>query len=80
MKKKPAINDLLGVVSKLRAPNGCPWDREQDHQSMRRHAIEEVYELIDAIEARDGAAIIARTARLDEVQTGACEERLRVLL
>jgi len=53
MKKKPAINDLLGVVSKLRAPNGCPWDREQDHQSMRRHAIEEVYELIDAIEARD---------------------------
>jgi uncharacterized protein YabN with tetrapyrrole methylase and pyrophosphatase domain len=53
MKKKPAINDLLRVMAKLRSPKGCPWDREQDHQSLRRHAIEEVYELIDAIEAHD---------------------------
>src|SRR5580698_2560508 len=53
MKKKPAINDLLGVMAALRAPKGCPWDREQTHMSLRRHAIEEVYELIDAIEARD---------------------------
>ena len=53
MKKKPAINDLLKVMAKLRSPTGCPWDREQDHLTLRRHAIEEVYELIDAIEARD---------------------------
>jgi uncharacterized protein YabN with tetrapyrrole methylase and pyrophosphatase domain len=53
MKKKPAVNDLLQVMAKLRSPTGCPWDREQDHLSLRRHAIEEVYELIDAIEARD---------------------------
>ena len=53
MKKKTAIQDLLQVMAKLRSPQGCPWDREQDHQSLRRHAIEEVYELIDAIEARD---------------------------
>ena len=53
MKKKPAINDLLQVMAKLRSPQGCPWDREQDHLTLRRHAIEEVYELIDAIEARD---------------------------
>ena len=53
MKKKTAIQDLLQVMAKLRSPEGCPWDREQDHQSLRRHAIEEVYELIDAIEARD---------------------------
>lgn len=53
MKKKPAINDLLQVMAKLRSPKGCPWDLEQDHLTMRRHAIEEVYELIDAIEARD---------------------------
>src|SRR5579859_4472264 len=52
-KKKPAIEDLLQVMAKLRSPQGCPWDREQDHQTLRRHAIEEVYELIDAIEARD---------------------------
>jgi uncharacterized protein YabN with tetrapyrrole methylase and pyrophosphatase domain len=53
MKKSPAINDLLKVMARLRSPTGCPWDREQTHLSLRRHAIEEVYELIDAIEARD---------------------------
>ena len=53
MKKPPAINDLLKVMAKLRSPTGCPWDREQSHLTLRRHAIEEVYELIDAIEARD---------------------------
>jgi len=40
-------------MARLRSPTGCPWDREQTHMSLRRHAIEEVYELIDAIEARD---------------------------
>src|SRR6266704_6877428 len=53
MKKKPAIEDLLKVMAKLRSPKGCPWDREQSHLTLRRHAIEEVYELIDAIESRD---------------------------
>lgn len=53
MKNKSAINDLLQVMAKLRSPQGCPWDREQDHRTLRRHAIEEVYELIDAIENRD---------------------------
>jgi len=53
MKQKPAINDLLKVMARLRSPTGCPWDREQSHMTLRRHAIEEVYELIDAIEAGD---------------------------
>ena len=53
MKKQPAINDLLQVMAKLRSAKGCPWDREQTHLSLRRHAIEEVYELVDAIEAGD---------------------------
>jgi MazG family protein len=53
MKRKPAIEDLLRVMAKLRSPKGCPWDREQDHQSLRWHAVEEVYELLDAIESRD---------------------------
>ena len=53
MKKKPAITQLLAVMAKLRSPKGCPWDREQDHMTLRRHAIEEVYELMDAIEAGD---------------------------
>jgi MazG family protein len=53
MKKHPAIEDLLRVMARLRSPTGCPWDREQNHRTLRRHAIEEVYELIDAIEAED---------------------------
>src|SRR4029450_4960225 len=40
-------------MAKLRSPEGCPWDREQDHMSLRCHAVEEVYELMDAIEAHD---------------------------
>jgi tetrapyrrole methylase family protein / MazG family protein len=53
MKRKAAIEDLLKVMARLRSPTGCPWDREQNHYTLRRHAIEEVYELIDAIEAGD---------------------------
>ena len=52
-KRGPAINDLIEVMERLRAPDGCPWDREQDHKSIRFHAVEEVYELIDAIEMDD---------------------------
>lgn len=52
-KRSPAINDLLAVMARLRSPTGCPWDREQDHMTLRFHAIEEVYELLDAIEAGD---------------------------
>ena len=55
MPKKNAIEDLLAVMARLRAPDGCPWDREQDHKSIRLNAIEEVYELVDAIEADDDA-------------------------
>ncbi|MEY4690628.1 MAG: hypothetical protein RIT19_953 [Verrucomicrobiota bacterium] len=47
------IRQLVEVMAALRAPDGCPWDREQDHRSLRSHAVEEVYELIDAIEAGD---------------------------
>jgi uncharacterized protein YabN with tetrapyrrole methylase and pyrophosphatase domain len=52
-KKKNTIVDLLVIMAKLRSPQGCPWDREQDHRSLRFHAVEEVYELIDAIESGD---------------------------
>ena len=44
---------MLQVMATLRSPEGCPWDREQDHQTLRFHAVEEVYELLDAIEAGD---------------------------
>jgi tetrapyrrole methylase family protein/MazG family protein len=42
--------DLVRVVARLRAPDGCPWDRAQTHRSLRRHLLDEAYELLDAIE------------------------------
>jgi len=57
-RKESAINDLRGVMSRLRSPKGCPWDREQDHMTLRWHAVEEVYELLDAIETRDDKEMI----------------------
>src|SRR5579863_2339388 len=53
MAKKKAIEELIEVMATLRSPSGCPWDREQDHRSLRWHAVEEVYELMDAIDAGD---------------------------
>ena len=45
------IERLRKIVVQLRSPNGCPWDREQTHQSLKPHLVEECYELIDAIDA-----------------------------
>src|SRR4026209_207125 len=53
MKRTAAINELIAIMARLRSPTGCPWDREQDHMTLRFHAVEEVYELLDAIEAGD---------------------------
>jgi tetrapyrrole methylase family protein/MazG family protein len=47
------VDRLKNIVAKLRSPEGCPWDREQTHQSLKPHLIEECYELIDAIDAGD---------------------------
>ena len=46
---------LREIVARLRAPDGCPWDREQTHASLRGALIEECYEVIDAIERADDA-------------------------
>ena len=47
------INDLRALMKKLRGPGGCPWDREQTHQSLRPYLIEEAYETAAAIDADD---------------------------
>ena len=44
---------LVWVMDRLLGPGGCPWDQEQTHDTLKRHLIEEAYELIEAIEARD---------------------------
>ena len=57
-KKKQPIEELRAVMVRLRAPDGCPWDQEQDHRSIRLNAVEEVYELVDAIEAGDDGEML----------------------
>ncbi len=48
--KKPAINELLAIMARLRGPSGCPWDREQTAQTLKKYLIEESYEVLEAIE------------------------------
>ena len=50
--------DLVAVMRRLRAPGGCPWDREQTHESLKGDLIEECYELNDAIDEKDDAHIV----------------------
>src|SRR5262250_1794064 len=54
-KKSPgeAFDDLVRLMARLRAPGGCPWDREQTHESIKPYLIEEAYEVIEAIDAGD---------------------------
>src|SRR6266498_957532 len=48
--KGSALLDLVATETRLRGPGGCPWDAEQTHASLARHLVEEVYEVLDAIE------------------------------
>ena len=52
-KDKYSMDDLLEIMKILRAPGGCPWDREQTHQSIRNCFIEETYEAVEAIDTED---------------------------
>ena len=52
-KERYTVDDLLTVVEVLRSPEGCPWDREQDHKSIRKDLIEETYEVIEAIDTEN---------------------------
>lgn len=57
-KKKQPIEELRAIMTRLRAPDGCPWDQVQDHKSIRLNAVEEAYELVDAIEAGDDSEML----------------------
>ena len=50
---KYTFDELVDIIAKLRAPDGCPWDREQTHESIRKNLIEEAYELVEAIDSEN---------------------------
>ena len=45
--------DLIDIIERLRAPDGCPWDKEQTHESLLAYFLEEVYEVIESVELKD---------------------------
>ncbi len=52
------VAGLVEVMAKLRSEDGCPWDREQTWESLRRYVLEEAYELVDAVDRKDPAAVL----------------------
>ena len=48
-----AFDDLVSLVARLRAPDGCPWDQRQTHESLKPYLIEEAYEVIEALDQND---------------------------
>lgn len=51
------IEELIALVDRLLGPGGCPWDQAQTHESLKRHLLEEVYEVFDAIDRKDASAL-----------------------
>lgn len=55
--RSASVESLLSLIGTLRGDNGCPWDKKQTPDSMARHLVEEVYELVDAIVSKDALAV-----------------------
>ncbi len=53
MEKKYTFDEFMDIIRMLRSENGCPWDRKQTHESLKKYMIEETYEVIDAVERQD---------------------------
>jgi XTP/dITP diphosphohydrolase/ATP diphosphatase len=53
----PTFTEAVAIMHRLRSPGGCPWDREQTFDSIRKYTLEETYEVFDAIERRDWPAL-----------------------
>ncbi len=63
-KKNAAFERLETIMERLRAPGGCPWDREQTLESLRPYIIEEAYELVEAIEKQEEKGIVEESGDL----------------
>ena len=78
------FDELVALIARLRAPGGCPWDREQTHQSVKPMTIEEAYEVAEAIDEGDDHALAAELGDLAlqvvfHAQIAADEKRFTVV-
>ncbi len=60
------IQALVNIVAELRGPGGCPWDKEQNHSTLARYAIEECFEMLEALEEREAFRIKMKEKSLNE--------------
>ncbi|MCL2706667.1 MAG: nucleoside triphosphate pyrophosphohydrolase [Dehalococcoidia bacterium] len=58
------FNSLVQLIASLRGPSGCPWDREQTHESLREHLLEESYEVLEALDNADSAKLCSELGDL----------------
>jgi MazG family protein len=80
----PDFQRLVEVIARLRSPEGCPWDREQTLESIKAYTLEETYELLEAIDTGDDAAIVEELGDvllqvLLDAQIGADEGRFDLI-
>ena len=54
MKGKSSFDELVEIMARLRSPDGCPWDRQQTHATLKPYLLEEAYEALEAIDQGDG--------------------------
>src|SRR5438132_14170151 len=59
-----AFQELVALIARLRAPGGCPWDREQTHASLKPMMLEEAYEAVEAIDEGDDAELASELGDL----------------
>ncbi len=81
---EPAFRQLCDVIAKLRSPEGCPWDRQQTLETIKPYTLEETYELLEAIDSGDDAAIVEELGDVLlqvvlDAQIGADERRFDLL-
>ena len=66
---RPPLLELVEIVARLRGPEGCPWDKAQTLQSMRPYLLEEVYELLDAMQTDNAGLRTILTGKPSDVVT-----------
>jgi len=64
MNSAEAFAELVRIMARLRGPGGCPWDREQTHDSIKPYLVEETYEVVEAIDSRDDRELVAELGDL----------------
>ena len=74
LEKGTSFESFHEIIAHLRAPNGCPWDREQDHQSLRNNLLEETYETLVALDADDAEPYARGIWRLTASDHLACPD------